>query len=46
MRMIDGLNHLILKVETPTSVGCIEAGLYGYKNLRHPLTSLLSVNGL
>ena len=42
----DGLNHLILRAESTISVGSIKANLNGYKNLRHSLTSSLSVNGL
>lgn len=42
----DDPNHLILRIESPISVGTIKVDMYGYKNLRHPLTSLISVNGL
>ncbi len=42
----DDPNHLLLRVESPVSVGTIKVDMYGYKNLRYPLTSLLSVRGL
>ena len=42
----DDPNHLILRVESPISVGNIKIDMYGYKNLRYPLSSLLSVKGL
>ena len=42
----DDPNHLLLRVESPISVGTIKIDMYGYKNLRYPLTSLLSVKGL
>ena len=42
----DDPNHLLLRVESPISVGSIKIDMYGYKNLRYPLTSLLSVKGL
>ena len=42
----DDPNHLLLRVESPISVGTIKIDMYGYKNLRYPLTSLVSVKGL
>jgi hypothetical protein len=42
----DDPNHLLLRVESPVSVGSIKVDMYGYKNLRYPLTSLISVRGL
>jgi hypothetical protein len=39
----DDPNHLILRVESPIAVGSIKVDMFGYKNLRYPLTSLLSV---
>jgi hypothetical protein len=39
----DDPNHLLLRVESPISVGSIKVDMYGYKNLRYPLTSLISV---
>lgn len=42
----DDPNHLLLRVESPISVGNVKIDMYGYKNLRYPLTSLLSVKGL
>ncbi|MEN9569949.1 MAG: hypothetical protein RL172_1180 [Bacteroidota bacterium] len=38
----DDPNHLILRVESPITVGTVKVDMYGYKNLRHPLTSLIS----
>ena len=38
----DDPNHLILRVESPITVGSIKVDMYGYKNLRYPLSSLLS----
>ncbi len=42
----DDPNHIVLRVESPISVGNIKVDMYGYKNLRYPLTSLISVKGL
>ena len=39
----DDPNHLLLRVESPISVGSVKVDMMGYKNLRYPLTSLLSV---
>lgn len=39
----DDPNHLILRVESPITVGTVKVDMYGYKNLRYPLTSLISV---
>lgn len=39
----DDANHLPLRVESPISVGSIKVDMMNYKNLRYPLTSLLSV---
>ena len=41
----DDPNHLVLRVESPISVGSVKVDMYGYKNLRYPLSSLLSVRG-
>ncbi len=38
----DDANHLLLRAESPISVGSIKVDMMGYKNLRYPLTSLLS----
>jgi hypothetical protein len=37
----DDANHLVLRVEAPISVGSVKVDMMGYKNLRHPLTSLI-----
>ncbi len=39
----DDPNHLLLRVESPIAVGSIKVDMMGYKNLRYPLTSLISV---
>jgi hypothetical protein len=39
----DDPNHVILRVESPISVGSIKVDMMGYKNLRYPLTSLQSL---
>lgn len=39
----DDPNHLLLRVESPISVGSIKVDMMGYRNLRYPLTSLISV---
>lgn len=39
----DDPNHLILRVESPITVGSVKVDMYGYKNLRHPLHSLISL---
>ncbi|MEO7524110.1 MAG: DUF3108 domain-containing protein [Ferruginibacter sp.] len=36
----DDPNHLLLRVESPISVGTIKVDMMGYQNLRYPLTSL------
>ena len=36
-------NHLLLRVESPISVGSIKVDMMGYSNLRYPLTSLVGV---
>ena len=42
----DDPNHLILRVESPVTVGNIKVDMFGYKNLRYPLTSLISIKGM
>jgi len=39
----DDPNHLLLRVESPISVGSIKVDMMGYSNLRYPLTSLQGV---
>jgi hypothetical protein len=39
----DDPNHVILRVESPIAVGSIKVDMYGYKNLRYPLTSLMGL---
>ncbi|CAN5272970.1 DUF3108 domain-containing protein [soil metagenome] len=38
----DDPNHLVLRIESPISVGSVKVDMMGYKNLRYPLTSLIS----
>lgn len=38
----DDPNHLVLRVESPISVGSVKVDMMGYKNLRYPLTSLIN----
>lgn len=38
----DDANHLLLRAESPISVGSIKVDMMGYRNLRYPLTSLIS----
>ncbi len=38
----DDANHLLLRAESPISVGSIKVDMMEYRNLRHPLTSLIS----
>jgi hypothetical protein len=39
----DDPNHVILRVESPIAVGSIKVDMINYKNLRYPLTSLMSL---
>ncbi|RYZ97235.1 MAG: DUF3108 domain-containing protein [Sphingobacteriaceae bacterium] len=39
----DDPNHLLLRVESPISVGSVVVDMHTYKGLRYPLTSLISV---
>jgi hypothetical protein len=39
----DDPNHLLLRVESPVTVGSVKIDMFGYKNLRYPLTSLIEV---
>lgn len=39
----DDANHLPLRVESPISVGSIKVDMMNYRNLRYPLSSLMSV---
>lgn len=38
----DDPNHIILRAESPIAVGSVKMDMMKYKNLRHPLTSLIS----
>jgi hypothetical protein len=37
----DDPNHLLLRAESPISVGSVKVDMMSYKNLRYPLTSLI-----
>jgi hypothetical protein len=39
----DDPNHLLLRVESPITVGSIKVDMMGYQNLRYPLTSLMGM---
>jgi hypothetical protein len=39
----DDPNHIVLRVESPLSVGSVKVDMMGYKNLRYPLTSLQNI---
>lgn len=39
----DDPNHILLRVETPITVGNVKIDMFGYSNLRYPLTSLVNV---
>jgi hypothetical protein len=39
----DDPNHVILRVESAIAVGSVKVDMYGYKNLRYPLTSLIGI---
>lgn len=38
----DDENHLPLRIESPISVGSVKVDMMGYRNLRHPLSSMIS----
>jgi hypothetical protein len=38
----DDPNHVLLRAESPIAVGSIKVDMMGYKNLRYPLSSLIS----
>lgn len=39
----DDKNHVPLRIESPISVGSVKIDMIGYRNLRYPLTSLISL---
>lgn len=39
----DDDNHLLLRAESPIAVGSIKVDMMGYRNLRYPLKSLISI---
>ena len=38
----DDENHIPIRIESPITVGSVKVDMMGYKNLRHPLASLVS----
>ncbi len=38
----DDANHIPLRIESPIVVGSVKVDMMGYKNLRYPLTSMIS----
>lgn len=41
----DDPNHVVLRVESPIVVGKVKVDMMGYRNLKHPLTSLIKFRG-
>lgn len=39
----DDDNHIPIRIESPIVVGSVKIDMMGYRNLRHPLSSLLSI---
>lgn len=39
----DDRNHVPVRIESPISVGSVKIDMISYRNLRYPLTSLLSL---
>lgn len=39
----DDANHLPIRVESPISVGSVKVDMMEYRNIRHPLTSLIGI---
>ncbi|MEP6464689.1 MAG: DUF3108 domain-containing protein [Parafilimonas sp.] len=39
----DDANHIPLRIESPIAIGSIKVDMMGYRNLRYPLTSKISV---
>lgn len=39
----DDPNHIPLRIESPISVGSVKVDMMGYRNLRYPLTSMISL---
>lgn len=39
----DDPNHIPLRIESPITVGSVKVDMMSYKNLRYPISSLLSV---
>ena len=39
----DDKNHIPIRIESPISVGSVKIDMISYRNLRYPLTSLVSL---
>jgi hypothetical protein len=39
----DDRNHIPVRIESPISVGSVKIDMISYRNLRYPLTSLISL---
>ena len=39
----DDLNHIPVRIESPVTVGTVKVDMIGHRNLRHPLSSLISL---
>ena len=39
----DDANHIPLRIESPITIGSVKIDMMGYRNLRHPLTSLIKL---
>ncbi|MFM9909377.1 MAG: DUF3108 domain-containing protein [Chitinophagaceae bacterium] len=39
----DDANHIPVRIESPISVGTVKVDMIGHRNLRHPLSSLISL---
>jgi uncharacterized protein DUF3108 len=39
----DDANHIPLRIESPITIGSVKIDMMGYKNLRHPLSSLIKL---
>ena len=39
----DDANHIPVRIESPITVGTVKVDMIGHRNLRHPLSSLVSL---
>jgi hypothetical protein len=40
----DDANHIPLRIESPIVVGSVKVDMMQYRNLRHPLSSMIGIN--